>query len=428
MFEPIIIIDPMTTIIIRNIFNFTMSFIEGLIVAYFALKYFKITKSKYIYIIWAFIYSFTATITNQYNIINLPFSLLAIIYIYVLLSTSNQQADNYHKLFIAILIQLIVSICNNASLFRAFFVLQPHVHQGIDYTQYSVIVSNDIIYYLFYLFSNVLIYFILKKLLAKNFTNNKFITHRYWTGFSILSVVIMIINSYTLESIYFGTFNQDYLYLIMISYLATILIIFYLFATLQHTAKKQLQKDNEIMQLKLIQTQYLELKNQKERNDKIKHDLEYFLDLVNHHQDPQKIKEVLVETIKEIDNQEIKLYSHNQIINSLLSQIKNIGKETNHQILFEINLDDSEISLSDYQTVIELTKDICHNSIGSEINVNIKRINDYCIFEYIFVTQDNYSFQNTNNLLTFQKIDDHELVKILLPTVKKENTNENNNH
>lgn len=247
MFEPIIIIDPMTTFIIRRIFDFTMYFIEGLIICYFALKYFKIKKHWIIYCIFALIYSFTAKITSLSNIINLPFSILAIIYTYVLLSSNDKKYDNYQKMFIAIFIQLIVSICNNASIFRAIFILKPVVNHTPDYSQYSIVTSNDILYYLFYIIARILIFFILKKILSKNFTNSTLISSKYWTGFSILSIIIMVINSYTLENIYFGTFNQNYIYLIMISYLATILIIFYLFITLQNESQKHLKKDLEII-------------------------------------------------------------------------------------------------------------------------------------------------------------------------------------
>lgn len=417
MFEPIIIIDPMTTIIIRRIFDSTMYFIEGLIICYFALKYFKIKKHWIIYSIFAFIYSFTAKITSLSNIINLPFSILAIIYTYVLLSSSDKKYDNYQKMFIAIFIQLIVSICNNASIFRAIFILKPVVNHTPDYSQYSIIISNDISYYLFYIIARILIFFILKKILSKNFTDSTLISSKYWTGFSILSIIIMVINSYTLENIYFGTFNQNYIYLIMISYLATILIIFYLFITLQNESQKHLKKDLEIIQLKNIQDQYINLKNQKERNDKIKHDLEYFLKLVKNHQNADRLEPVLLNTINNLNEQEITIYCQNQIINSLLCRIKEIAKENNKNIFFNINIDDIELSLDTYNQIIEFTKDLCNNDLQDEISVNVKRINNYCTFEFIFITNQLLDFKSSDNekiIISHEKNINHDIIKFLI--------------
>lgn len=386
MFEPIIIIDPMTTFIIRRIFDFTMYFIEGLIICYFALKYFKIKKHWIIYCIFALIYSFTAKITSLSNIINLPFSILAIIYTYALLSSSDKKYDNYQKMFIAIFIQLIVSICNNASIFRAIFILKPVVNHTPDYSQYSIVISNDILYYLFYIIARILIFFILKKILSKNFTNSTLISSKYWTGFSILSIIIMVINSYTLENIYFGTFNQNYIYLIMISYLATILIIFYLFITLQNESQKHLKKDLEIIQLK-------------------------------NHQNADRLEPVLLNTINNLNEQEITIYCQNQIINSLLCRIKEIAKENNKNIFFNINIDDIELSLDTYNQIIEFTKDLCNNDLQDEISVNVKRINNYCTFEFIFITNQLLDFKSSDNekiIISHEKNINHDIIKFLI--------------
>ena len=90
-----------------------------------------------------------------------------------------------------------------------------------------------------------------------------------------------------------------------------------------------LNKDNmkikkqeiELIQLKSIEEKYIAIQSQNKRNEEIKHDLEYFMSLVNKKSDCDELTKTLKNTINKIDQNHIKVYSKNNMEKFVVHQI-----------------------------------------------------------------------------------------------------------
>lgn len=389
-------------------FEITLYVIEAIIVYTTIFKYFKIKKHWIVYALLTLEYTAVAYITDQFYIFNLPFIAITIVFNSIVLTSMERKHNTYEKICIVTIVQLLAGACGSLSVLRTMFVL----HVQVD----TIVISPDMFYYLTSIISKVLLYFILRKLLSNHLFYNSEINVKYWKGFSILSITILLLSSYIGELIYTNSIHYTDVYLIMISYLIIIFIIFYLFITLKKQSEIEAKKDIEFMQLKLIQEQYIALENQKQRNEEIKHDLEYFLEMIKKRKKSEEIEVVLLNTIKSIEEQDIQIFSENKIVNSLLIKIKEIGSKYNKKIMFDIQINEIELSLSLYNQLISFTEFMCPNSQSDEIILNVSQVNHYCVFEYIYEPLQDMEFEDTSeeNIMTHEKINNRDVIRFII--------------
>lgn len=390
--------------------EFIFYFLEALIIFFTTFKYFKIKKPWPVYVALSTLYAITGYISGYYFVYNLFFTVLATIFTIFILDGFDKQYSIYEKIFISILVQLVVSVCSSLSLFKALFIFEV---QGD-----AILFRNDIYYYGFSIISRILIFIILKKLLSNHLLDTSKTSIKYWNGLSILSFTILILSFYMSELVFTNSVHYSHVYFIMICYILLLLIIFYLFMTLKKESEKKMKSDIEMMQLKLIQEQYIALENQKQRNEKIKHDLEYFLEMINTRKKKEDIETVLLNTIKNIEEQDIMIFSKNKILNSLLIKIKEIGLQYHKKIMFDIQVNEVDISLTLYNQIINFTEYLCPNSLRDEIVVNINQVNEYCVFEYIYepIQEITYNDLQEDAIVTHEKISNKDVIRFIIIT------------
>lgn len=161
-----------------------------------------------------------------------------------------------------------------------------------------------------------------------------------------------------------------------------------------------------------VNEQYRIIQYQNERNNEIKHDLQYFLSMIKRKSNQQKMTELLERTIEKINNQNINLYSTNKMLNSLLVEMKDTAKDYNQNLLIDINTSDVNITLNEYQEILKLFKILCQNNDKDNIKLSIRHNQKYTTIEFIIHSKDIINFENSHILI--EKIQDYQSIIYIL--------------
>lgn len=379
--------------------------IEGFIIGYFDFKFIKKDFNYYLISLFSIIFTLSHVIAEQYLVYDYLSIVITIIILYLMNGLDNKISKT-KNLFISTFIGIVICMFDSMSILKIIFVLKTG-SEGVWYSQ-------DIVYYIILVATRLMIFITLYLLDKKQIFKQLIISNKYLTLLTSISLVNCLITSFIANGIYMNSISYGYVYLLAMIFMVTIISVFIIILSINKDNMKIKKQEIELIQLKSIEEKYIAVQSQNKRNEEIKHDLEYFMSLVNKKSDGDELTKTLKNTINKIDQNHIKVYSKNKIFNGLLEEIKDTANKYNQQVLYNLNVGLIEFSLQDYESVLTLFQEICQNNETEKIDINVNVKNGFMIIEFIFKPKKEMEYEVDNRYILKEKIADYESIKYVL--------------
>ncbi|WP_270589055.1 hypothetical protein [Faecalibacillus intestinalis] len=379
--------------------------IEGFIIGYFDFKFIKKEFNYYLISLFSIIFTLSHVITEQYLVYDYLSIVITITILYLMNGLDNKISKTMN-LFISTFIGIVICMFDSMSILKMIFVLKTG-NEGVWYSQ-------DLVYYIILVATRLMIFITLYLLDKKQIFKQLIISNKYLTLLTSISLVNCLITSFIANGIYMNSISYGYVYLLAIIFMVTIISVFIIILSINKDNMRIKKQEIELIQLKSIEEKYIAVQSQNKRNEAIKHDLEYFMSLVNKKSDCDELTKTLKNTINKIDQNHIKVYSKNKIFNGLLEEIKDTANKYNQQVLYNLNVGLIEFSLQDYQSVLTLFQEICQNNETKKIDINVNVKNGFMIIEFIFKPKKEMEYEVENRYILKEKIADYESIKYVL--------------
>ena len=380
-------------------------FIEGFIIVYFDFKFIKKDFNYYLISLFSIIFTLSHVIAEEYLVYDYLSIVITIAILYLMNGLDN-KIDKIKNLFISTFIGIVICMFDSMSILKIIFVLKTG-NEGVWYSQ-------DIVYYIILVATRLMIFITLYLLDKKQIFKQLIISNKYLTLLTSISLVNCLITSFIANGIYMNSISYGYVYLLAIIFMVTIISVFIIILSINKDNMRIKKQEIELIQLKSIEEKYIAVQSQNKRNEAIKHDLEYFMSLVNKKSDCDELTKTLKNTINKIDQNHIKVYSKNKIFNGLLEKIKDTANKYNQQVLYNLNVGLIEFSLQDYESVLTLFQEICQNNETKKIDINVNVKNGFMIIEFIFKPKKEMEYEVNNRYILKEKIADYESIKYVL--------------
>ena len=378
--------------------------IEGFIIGYFDFKFIKKDFNYYLISFFSIIFTLSHVIAEQYLVYDY-LSVITITILYLMNGLDNKISKTMN-LFISTFIGIVICMFDSMSILKIIFVLKTG-SEGVWYSQ-------DIVYYIILVVTRLMIFITLYLLDKKQIFKQLIISNKYLTLLTSISLVNCLITSFIANGIYMNSISYGYVYLLAIIFMVTIISVFIIILSINKDNMRIKKQEIELIQLKSIEEKYIAVQSQNKRNEEIKHDLEYFMSLVNKKSHCDELTKTLKNTINKIDQNHIKVYSKNKIFNGLLEKIKDTANKYNQQVLYNLNVGLIEFSLQDYESVLTLFQEICQNNETEKIDINVNVKNGFMIIEFIFKPKKEMEYEVENRYILKEKIADYESIKYVL--------------
>mgnify|MGYP000645070098 FL=1 len=379
--------------------------IEGFIIGYFDFKFIKKEFNYYLISLFSIIFTLSHVIAEQYLVYDYLSIVITITILYLMNGLDNKISKTMN-LFISTFIGIVICMFDSMSILKIIFVLKTG-SEGVWYSQ-------DIVYYIILVTTRLMIFITLYLLDKKQIFKQLIISNKYLTLLTSISLVNCLITSFIANGIYMNSISYGYVYLLAIIFMVTIISVFIIILSINKDNMRIKKQEIELIQLKSIEEKYIAVQSQNKRNEEIKHDLEYFMSLVNKKSDCDELTKTLKNTINKIDQNHIKVYSKNKIFNGLLEEIKDTANKYNQQVLYNLNVGLIEFSLQDYESVLTLFQEICQNNETEKIDINANVKNGFMIIEFIFKPKKEMEYEVDNRYILKEKIADYESIKYVL--------------
>lgn len=379
--------------------------IEGFIIGYFDFKFIKKDFNYYLISFFSIIFTLSHVIAEQYLVYDYLSIVITITILYLMNGLDNKISKTMN-LFISTFIGIVICMFDSMSILKIIFVLKTG-SEGVWYSQ-------DIVYYIILVVTRLMIFITLYLLDKKQIFKQLIISNKYLTLLTSISLVNCLITSFIANGIYMNSISYGYVYLLAIIFMVTIISVLIIILSVNKDNMRIKKQEIELIQLKSIEEKYIAVQSQNKRNEEIKHDLEYFMSLVNKKSDCDELTKTLKNTINKIDQNHIKIYSKNKIFNGLLEEIKDTANKYNQQVLYNLNVGLIEFSLQDYQSVLTLFQEICQNNETEKIDINANVKNGFMIIEFIFKPKKEMEYEVDNRYILKEKIADYESIKYVL--------------
>ena len=379
--------------------------IEGFIIGYFDFKFIKKDFNYYLISFFSIIFTLSHVIAEEYLVYDYLSIVITIAILYLMNGLDN-KIDKTKNLFISTFIGIVICMFDSMSILKIIFVLKTG-NEGVWYSQ-------DIVYYIILVATRLMIFITLYLLDKKQIFKQLIISNKYLTLLTSISLVNCLITSFIANGIYMNSISYGYVYLLAIIFMVTIISVFIIILSINKDNMKIKKQEIELIQLKSIEEKYIAVQSQNKRNEEIKHDLEYFMSIVNKKSDSDELTKTLKNTINKIDQNHIKVYSKNKIFNGLLEEIKDTANKYNQQVLYNLNVGLIEFSLQDYESVLTLFQEICQNNETKKIDINVNVKNGFMIIEFIFKPKKEMEYGADNRYILKEKIADYESIKYVL--------------
>ena len=379
--------------------------IEGFIIGYFDFKFIKKEFNYYLISLFSIIFTLSHVIAEQYLVYDYLSIVITITILYLMNGLDNKISKTMN-LFISTFIGIVICMFDSMSILKMIFVLKTG-SEGVWYSQ-------DIVYYIILVVTRLMIFITLYLLDKKQIFKQLIISNKYLTLLTSISLVNCLITSFIANGIYMNSISYGYVYLLAIIFMVTIISVFIIILSINKDNMRIKKQEIELIQLKSIEEKYIAVQSQNKRNEEIKHDLEYFMSLVNKKSDCDELTKTLKNTINKIDQNHIKVYSKNKIFNGLLEEIKDTANKYNQQVLYNLNVGLIEFSLQDYESVLTLFQEICQNNETEKIDINANVKNGFMIIEFIFKPKKEMEYEVDNRYILKEKIADYESIKYVL--------------
>lgn len=379
--------------------------IEGFIIGYFDFKFIKKDFNYYLISLFSIIFTLSHVIAEQYLVYDYLSVVITITILYLMNGLDNKISKTMN-LFISTFIGIVICMFDSMSILKIIFVLKTG-NEGVWYSQ-------DIVYYIILVATRLMIFITLYLLDKKQIFKQLIISNKYLTLLTSISLVNCLITSFIANGIYMNSISYGYVYLLAIIFMVTIISVFVIILSINKDNMRIKKQEIELIQLKSIEEKYIAVQSQNKRNEEIKHDLEYFMSLVNKKSDSDELTKTLKNTINKIDQNHIKVYSKNKIFNGLLEEIKDTANKYNQQVLYNLNVGLIEFSLQDYESVLTLFQEICQNNETKKIDINVNVKNGFMIIEFIFKPKKEMEYEVDNRYILKEKIADYESIKYVL--------------
>lgn len=379
--------------------------IEGFIIGYFDFKFIKKDFNYYLISFFSIVFTLSHVIAEQYLVYDYLSVVITIIILYLMNGLDNKIGKT-KNLFISTFIGIVICMFDSMSILKIIFVLKTG-NEGVWYSQ-------DIVYYIILVTTRLMIFITLYLLDKKQIFKQLIISNKYLTLLTSISLVNCLITSFIANGIYMNSISYGYVYLLAIIFMVTIISVFIIILSINKDNMRIKKQEIELIQLKSIEEKYIAVQSQNKRNEVIKHDLEYFMSLVNKKSDCDELTKTLKNTINKIDQNHIKVYSKNKIFNGLLEKIKDTANKYNQQVLYNLNVGLIEFSLQDYESVLTLFQEICQNNETKKIDINVNVKNGFMIIEFIFKPKKEMEYEVNNRYILKEKIADYESIKYVL--------------
>ena len=379
--------------------------IEGFIIGYFDFKFIKKDFNYYLISLFSIIFTLSHVIAEEYLVYDYLSIVITIAILYLMNGLDN-KIDKTKNLFISTFIGIVICMFDSMSILKIIFVLKTG-SEGVWYSQ-------DIVYYIILVATRLMIFITLYLLDKKQIFKQLIISNKYLTLLTSISLVNCLITSFIANGIYMNSISYGYVYLLAIIFMVTIISVFISILSINKDNMRIKKQKIELIQLKSIEEKYIAVQSQNKRNEEIKHDLEYFMSLVNKKSDCDELTKTLKNTINKIDQNHIKVYSKNKIFNGLLEEIKDTANKYNQQVLYNLNVGLIEFSLQDYESVLTLFQEICQNNETKKIDINVNVKNGFMIIEFIFKPKKEMAYGADNRYILKEKIADYESIKYVL--------------
>lgn len=379
--------------------------IEGFIIGYFDFKFIKKDFNYYLISFFSIVFTLSHVIAEQYLVYDYLSVVITIIILYLMNGLDNKIGKT-KNLFISTFIGIVICMFDSMSILKIIFVLKTG-NEGVWYSQ-------DIVYYIILVATRLMIFITLYLLDKKQIFKQLIISNKYLTLLTSISLVNCLITSFIANGIYMNSISYGYVYLLAIIFMVTIISVFIIILSINKDNMRIKKQEIELIQLKSIEEKYIAVQSQNKRNEEIKHDLEYFMSLVNKKSDCDELTKTLKNTINKIDQNHIKVYSKNKIFNGLLEKIKDTANKYNQQVLYNLNVGLIEFSLQDYESVLTLFQEICQNNETKKIDINVNVKNGFMIIEFIFKPKKEMEYEVNNRYILKEKIADYESIKYVL--------------
>ena len=379
--------------------------IEGFIIGYFDFKFIKKDFNYYLISLFSIIFTLSHVIAEEYLVYDYLSIVITIAILYLMNGLDN-KIDKTKNLFISTFIGIVICMFDSMSILKIIFVLKTG-SEGVWYSQ-------DIVYYIILVVTRLMIFITLYLLDKKQIFKQLIISNKYLTLLTSISLVNCLITSFIANGIYMNSISYGYVYLLAIIFMVTIISVFIIILSINKDNMRIKKQKIELIQLKSIEEKYIAVQSQNKRNEEIKHDLEYFMSLVNKKSDCDELTKTLKNTINKIDQNHIKVYSKNKIFNGLLEEIKDTANKYNQQVLYNLNVGLIEFSLQDYESVLTLFQEICQNNETKKIDINVNVKNGFMIIEFIFKPKKEMEYEVENRYILKEKIADYESIKYVL--------------
>lgn len=379
--------------------------IEGFIIGYFDFKFIKKDFNYYLISFFSIVFTLSHVIAEQYLVYDYLSVVITIIILYLMNGLDNKIGKT-KNLFISTFIGIVICMFDSMSILKIIFVLKTG-NEGVWYSQ-------DIVYYIILVATRLMMFITLYLLDKKQIFKQLIISNKYLTLLTSISLVNCLITSFIANGIYMNSISYGYVYLLAIIFMVTIISVFIIILSINKDNMRIKKQEIELIQLKSIEEKYIAVQSQNKRNEEIKHDLEYFMSLVNKKSDCDELTKTLKNTINKIDQSHIKVYSKNKIFNGLLEEIKDTANKYNQQVLYNLNVGLIEFSLQDYESVLTLFQEICQNNETKKIDINVNVKNGFMIIEFIFKPKKEMEYEVNNRYILKEKIADYESIKYVL--------------
>ncbi len=379
--------------------------IEGFIIGYFDFKFIKKEFNYYLISLFSIIFTLSHVIAEQYLVYDYLSIVITITILYLMNGLDNKISKTMN-LFISTFIGIVICMFDSMSILKMIFVLKTG-NEGVWYSQ-------DLVYYIILVATRLMIFITLYLLDKKQIFKQLIISNKYLTLLTSISLVNCLITSFIANGIYMNSISYGYVYLLAIIFMVTIISVFIIILSINKDNMRIKKQEIELIQLKSIEEKYIAVQSQNKRNEEIKHDLEYFMSLVNKKSDCDELTKTLKNTINKIDQNHIKVYSKNKIFNGLLEEIKDTANKYNQQVLYNLNVGLIEFSLQDYESVLTLFQEICQNNETEKIDINANVKNGFMIIEFIFKPKKEMEYEVDNRYILKEKIADYESIKYVL--------------
>ena len=379
--------------------------IEGFIIGYFDFKFIKKDFNYYLISFFSIVFTLSHVIAEQYLVYDYLSVVITITILYLMNGLDNKIGKT-KNLFISTFIGIVICMFDSMSILKIIFVLKTG-NEGVWYSQ-------DIVYYIILVATRLMIFITLYLLDKKQIFKQLIISNKYLTLLTSISLVNCLITSFIANGIYMNSISYGYVYLLAIIFMVTIISVFIIILSINKDNMRIKKQEIELIQLKSIEEKYIAVQSQNKRNEEIKHDLEYFMSIVNKKSDSDELTKTLKNTINKIDQNHIKVYSKNKIFNGLLEKIKDTANKYNQQVLYNLNVGLIEFSLQDYESVLTLFQEICQNNETKKIDINVNVKNGFMIIEFIFKPKKEMEYGADNRYILKEKIADYESIKYVL--------------